>query len=156
MSPLQARVRVGADNAKQHTFDGYQCDQCCLSQHIRPPWPNGQGVGLLIRRLRVRVPQGVIFVAIDMTNSNFNWISKSVWILYVVLSGCSVPEEFWETPVRVDGLHRQTLPSTDTIYAWQPHVIGNAERQASLCMFFIKYVQNFMRHMASLAQLVRA
>ena len=26
-----------------------------------PPWPNGQGVGLLIRRLRVRVPQGVIF-----------------------------------------------------------------------------------------------
>ena len=25
----------------------------------RPPWPNGQGVGLLIRRLRVRVPQGV-------------------------------------------------------------------------------------------------
>ena len=34
-----------------------------------PPWPNGQGVGLLIRRLRVRVPQEVccaivlIFVA---------------------------------------------------------------------------------------------
>ena len=25
----------------------------------RPPWPNGQGVGPLIRRLRVRVPQGV-------------------------------------------------------------------------------------------------
>ena len=24
-----------------------------------PPWPNGQGVGLLIRRLRARVPQGV-------------------------------------------------------------------------------------------------
>ena len=24
-----------------------------------PPWPNGQGVGLLTRRLRVRVPQGV-------------------------------------------------------------------------------------------------
>ncbi len=32
--------------------------QCqCRSQ---PPWPNGQGVGLLIRRLRVRVPQGVL------------------------------------------------------------------------------------------------
>ena len=28
-----------------------------------PPWPNGQGVGPLIRRLRVQVPQGVIFVA---------------------------------------------------------------------------------------------
>ena len=26
---------------------------------LKPPWPNGQGVGLLIRRLRVRVPQGV-------------------------------------------------------------------------------------------------
>ena len=31
-----------------------QTDSGCL-----PPWPNGQGVGLLIRRLRVRVPQGV-------------------------------------------------------------------------------------------------
>ena len=27
---------------------------------IWPPWPNGQGVGLLIRRLRARVPQGVL------------------------------------------------------------------------------------------------
>ena len=27
---------------------------------IVPPWPNGLGVGLLIRRLRVRVPQGVL------------------------------------------------------------------------------------------------
>ena len=26
---------------------------------IVPPWPNGQGVGLLIRRLRFRAPQGV-------------------------------------------------------------------------------------------------
>ena len=33
-----------------------------VAQHL-PPWPNGQGVGLLIRRLRVRVPQGVIFCA---------------------------------------------------------------------------------------------
>ena len=31
----------------------------CSSQW---PWPNGQGVGLLIRRLRVRVPQGVLLV----------------------------------------------------------------------------------------------
>ena len=29
-----------------------------------PPWPNGQGVGLLIRRLRVRVPQGVSLPAV--------------------------------------------------------------------------------------------
>ena len=27
-----------------------------------PPWPNGQGVGLLIRRLWVQVPQGVYAV----------------------------------------------------------------------------------------------
>ena len=27
-----------------------------------PPWPNGQGVGLLIRRLWVRVPQGVFLL----------------------------------------------------------------------------------------------
>ena len=33
-----------------------------------PPWPNGQGVGLLIRRLRVRVPQGV-FVSERNTRS---------------------------------------------------------------------------------------
>ena len=26
----------------------------------RPPWPNGQAVGLLIRRLRVLVPPGVV------------------------------------------------------------------------------------------------
>ena len=31
-----------------------------LSDICKPPWPNGQGVGLLIRRLRVRVPQGVL------------------------------------------------------------------------------------------------
>ena len=26
----------------------------------QPPWPHGQGVGLLIRRLRARVPQAVL------------------------------------------------------------------------------------------------
>ena len=29
----------------------------------KPPWPNGQGVGLLIRRLWARVPQGVTFIS---------------------------------------------------------------------------------------------
>ena len=33
-----------------------------LPAHL-PPWPNGQGVGLLIRRLRVQVPQGVPIVS---------------------------------------------------------------------------------------------
>ena len=31
-----------------------------LAGTLWPPWPNGQGVGLLIRRLRVRVPQGML------------------------------------------------------------------------------------------------
>ena len=35
----------------------------CLHICIKPPWPNGQGVGLLIRRLRVRVPQEVLVVS---------------------------------------------------------------------------------------------
>ena len=34
-----------------------------------PPWPNGQGVGLLIRRLRVRVPQGVFLLLVFRTRS---------------------------------------------------------------------------------------
>jgi hypothetical protein len=38
---------------------GPQFATCAFNQCAWPPWPNGQGVGLLIRRLRVRVPQGV-------------------------------------------------------------------------------------------------
>ncbi len=34
-----------------------------VSGKHEPTWPNGQGVGLLIRRLRVRVPQGVLLSA---------------------------------------------------------------------------------------------
>ena len=26
----------------------------------QPPWPHGQGIGLLIRRLRARIPQAVL------------------------------------------------------------------------------------------------
>ena len=36
---------------------------------LKPPWPNGQGVGLLIRRLRVRVPQGVRYLPIPVIAS---------------------------------------------------------------------------------------
>ena len=41
---------------------------CILACNVRPPWPNGQGVGLLIRRLRVRVPQGVILCGCQLPN----------------------------------------------------------------------------------------
>ena len=44
-----------------------------LRNHALPPWPNGQGVGLLIRRLRVRVPQGVHCM---LENAHYNvWYS---------------------------------------------------------------------------------
>ena len=36
----------------------------------KPPWPNGQGVGLLIRRLWVRVPQEVLFCACTLSSNN--------------------------------------------------------------------------------------
>ena len=41
----------------------------CLDSY-QPPWPNGQGVGLLIRRLRVRVPQGVFLFRAAMSRDN--------------------------------------------------------------------------------------
>ncbi len=40
-------------------FGGLGGHQKSRPTQLWPPWPNGQGVGLLIRRLRVRVPQGV-------------------------------------------------------------------------------------------------
>jgi hypothetical protein len=42
----------------------------CHIRNMWPPWPNGQGVGLLIRRLWVRVPQGV-FVYVYVTQRMF-------------------------------------------------------------------------------------
>ena len=38
--------------------------QSASSHHV-PPWPSGQGVGLLIRRLRAQVPQGVLSVSLS-------------------------------------------------------------------------------------------
>ena len=39
----------------------------------QPPWPNGQGVGLLIRRLWVRVPQGVFLDVYTL------WVCQSLY-----------------------------------------------------------------------------
>ena len=39
---------------------------CLIHAQYVPPWPNGQGVGPLIRRLRAQVPQGVGTVALDV------------------------------------------------------------------------------------------
>ena len=65
--PLAARVHFANDLAS-----GSGCsrgarprDAVVIDHNIaEPPWPNGQGVGLLIRRLWVRVPLGVnVFLA---------------------------------------------------------------------------------------------
>ena len=54
-------VTHGCDARLRRAF-AHRCmayeTQCAINCGL-PPWPNGQGVGLLIRRLRVRVPQGV-------------------------------------------------------------------------------------------------
>ena len=51
-----ARAQLLRDGARRTT----QIMIIVSMTDIVPPWPNGQGVGLLIRRLRVRVPPGVI------------------------------------------------------------------------------------------------
>lgn len=50
-------------------------------QHAGPPWPNGQGVGLLIRRLRARVPQGVLLGLGPKMRRRSTWgrIRASAW-----------------------------------------------------------------------------
>ena len=51
-----------------------------------PPWPNGQGVGLLIRRLRVRVPQGVLFLGSSMHKPRSN--HRMPWRLFCSVGIC--------------------------------------------------------------------
>ena len=51
-----------------------------------PPWPNGQGVGLLIRRLRVRVPQGVLFLGSSMHKPRSN--HRMPWRLFCSMGVC--------------------------------------------------------------------
>ena len=44
-------------SGKRRPRKGGEAKSC--ARCAEPPWPNGQGVGPLIRRLRARVPQGV-------------------------------------------------------------------------------------------------
>ena len=52
---------VALDQEKQARRVKWNLFHCLfkISWH-KPPWPNGQGIGLLIRRLWARVPQGAI------------------------------------------------------------------------------------------------
>ena len=53
--------------AARHPAPGALCIRRSAAHvQTQPPWPNGQGVGLLIRRLRVRVPQGVLVESLTL------------------------------------------------------------------------------------------
>ena len=54
-------VEAGLPAGGHHRQLGVYSWSCDLRD--KPPWPNGQGVGLLIRRLWARVPQGVLHVS---------------------------------------------------------------------------------------------
>ena len=58
------RVRA-TDHGRKNTLLSNIVGFACVFPLQGPPWPNGQGVGLLIRRLRVRVPQGVLFECVS-------------------------------------------------------------------------------------------
>ena len=42
--------RLKIDTLLRAARDLQQIESCEVVQHAQPPWPNGQGVGLLIRR----------------------------------------------------------------------------------------------------------
>ena len=42
-------------------------------KQFKSPWPNGQGVGLLIQRLWVQVPQGIFLPASAHSEASTNW-----------------------------------------------------------------------------------
>ena len=53
---------------------------------FKPPWPNGQGVGLLIRRLWVRVPQGVqIYFGSEFKIFATRRIQAKLWLTTALL-----------------------------------------------------------------------
>ena len=70
-----------------------------------PPWPNGQGVGLLIRRLRVRVPQGVHI----WTPGLYGWHTCSCrWSPSISRSLCTIVD-IWFSLCRNQHQKRTTL-----------------------------------------------
>ena len=69
---LMAHGNCAATSAKHtHVLDhvyllAHPFVRLCDGTSLKPRWPNGQGVGLLIRRLRVRVPQGVLSISCEL------------------------------------------------------------------------------------------
>ena len=59
---------------RERVVGWHENEEFCNAFYSMPPWPNGQGVGFLIRRLRVRVPQGVRLI-----------LPRSVWECCVAL-----------------------------------------------------------------------
>ena len=77
-----------------------------------PPWPNGQGVGFLIRRLRVRVPQGVYL--------------RMCMVMYVVGMHATQHAAVWHTV-------SQPMVRSDRRYMWHSRNTHTQARAPALC-----------------------
>ena len=81
-----------------------------------PPWPNGQGVGLLIRRLRVRVPQGVYYIV-----SNFVTRDNCPPLASRSLGCKATPRGFEPLRAEPNGFRVHLLNHSDTVSLQFPH-----------------------------------
>ena len=57
---LSFKLRAHESRVKMTCASGTLFANAQATWAIVPPWPNGRGVGPLIRRLRLRIPQGML------------------------------------------------------------------------------------------------
>ena len=74
--------------------DAFPCVHLALASW--PPWPNGQGVGLLIRRLRVRVPQGVLLFRKAHAQAESNLRPRWRSLCSGILPSCTDKASRWQ------------------------------------------------------------
>ena len=163
MSILQAWTCVATNNGRQTPqIFSLHVNDACHSMTGSPPWPSGEGVGRLIRRLWALVK------SIKMTNDLTQQFYLDLQIPLDTQHACIAladKNRSWVDFVKADstrGFGQQTpglavtlsaltactdrsLPSTDNTSAWPPHGIGNAERQANMCMSGLRIFSTF-RH----------
>ena len=88
-------------------------DSACIFHHV-PPWPNGQGVGLLIRRLRAQVPQGVLRVPL-LGDGSSAVLGRALRTARLRAHPVRKPCERWTCNISADGRCTLQLPAA------QPH-----------------------------------
>jgi hypothetical protein len=79
------------DHEKTHTHDGFLYEILSHSVHQLSPralWPNGYGVGLRIRRLRVRVSSGSNFALNEFNFATFRLIYEKGLRTEIVFRQC--------------------------------------------------------------------